>query len=166
MPVGCSFEIPAKCMKVSAGLCKKRVPASGGLRLGTWSQSHAASLGSDQIPVCLLYASGLRCLRKCKTCIKVRCLPCLDPNGAAGCNPSHSLFLAWPCLACPSFYFSPLSKLSLRPSEDALTRTGKLLESALDMPGMRLTRALRDLRRLCEAEQDFPWTLEIHGTWM
>jgi len=33
-----------------------------------------------------------------------------------------------------------------KPSEEALTRTGKLLESALDVPGMRLTRALRDLR--------------------
>ena len=69
-------------------------------------------------------------------------------------------------LGVSRLYFSRLSNLFLRPSEEALTRTGKLLESALDVPGMRLTRALRDLRRLCEAERDFPWTLEIHGTRM
>ena len=33
-----------------------------------------------------------------------------------------------------------------RPPEEALVRTGKLLASASNMPGMRLTRALRDLR--------------------
>jgi len=33
-----------------------------------------------------------------------------------------------------------------KPPEDALERTGKLLASASNMPGMRLTRALRDLR--------------------
>lgn len=33
-----------------------------------------------------------------------------------------------------------------KPPEDALVRTGKLLASASNMPGMRLTRALRDLR--------------------
>ena len=34
----CQSVAALNSWKVSAGLCKKRVPASGGLRLGTWSQ--------------------------------------------------------------------------------------------------------------------------------
>ena len=112
-------------------------------------------------PNSILFALCLGHLRACSACqdtkhalkIKIHkmCLPCLDPVQQVVIQAT--VYLAM--LGVSRLYFSRLSNLFLRPSEEALTRTGKLLESALDVPGMRLTRALRDLRRLCEAERDF-----------